>query len=69
MTFCIAAVAQLSKAIESESKLVIAEGIAYAKPLLCGHSNFELVLCSGICYDLPVVLAVHKWSIRNHSSE
>jgi len=60
---------QLAKAIETKAKVIVAEGIAYTEFLLCSHSDLELVLCPGICDDLPVVLTIHKGSVRYHCSE
>jgi hypothetical protein len=60
---------QLTKAIETEPKLIVTECVTTAELLLGGYSNFELVLCPRIRYDLPIVLPIHEWSIGQHGSE
>ena len=61
--------AELAKAIETESEVVITESVAYAELLLCSNTDFQLVFCSCVGNNLPVVLSIHERSVRNHGTE
>ena len=56
---------QLTEAIEAEAEIIVTESVCAAKLLLGRHSDFQFVLGAGICYDLPVVVTVHKGPITD----
>ena len=60
---------QLSKTIEAKAKVVVAESVRNAELLLSGDTNLKLVLSTRVSNNLPVVLTIHKRSIRNHCPE
>ena len=60
---------QLSKTIETKAKVVVTEGVRYAKLLLSGDPDLKLMFSSRVGNYFPVVLTVHKRSIRNHCPE
>ena len=51
---------ELAEAVEAKPEVIVTEGVTYAEFLLCRYSNFQLVICTRVCNDFPVVLAVHK---------
>ena len=65
----VAGVPELAETIESESKVVVTEGIADTEFLLSCHTNFEFVLCPCVGNNLPIVLPVHERPVREHSAE
>ena len=61
--------AELAEAIEPESEVVVAEGIADTELLLGGHTDLKLVLGTRVRNNLPVVLSIHKGSVGYHGAE
>lgn len=68
-TLRVAPVTKLTHAVETVSEVVVAECVANTELLLQRDTDLELMLSACICDDLPVVLAVHKWSIGHHRPE